>query len=164
MWNSDNPSSRNYAINTCSQVSKSPDPFWTKFQGWYNPTTFSMIEVHQICSEPKSKDDTILPPSRWPKFTGSILNQSSRMIQSCHILDEVHRITSRHMSQDDTIPLHSQRLRSPDHFWTYVPGWYNPIATSLLPLSRKVFPNHTKLVSKVFELYSGQRLRQHITI
>ena len=23
----------------------SPDPFWTKVQGWYNPTTFSMTEI-----------------------------------------------------------------------------------------------------------------------
>ena len=145
MWNSDNASSRNYGINTRYRVPKSPDPFWTKVQGWYNPTTFSMTKVHWICSEPKSKDDTILPPSRWPKFTGSVLNRSprmiqsfhllddrsSRMIQSCYILDDRgHWITSGHMSQDDTIPLHSQGPRSLDHFRVCVKGWYNPTSFS----------------------------------
>ena len=47
-----------------SQVPKSSDPFWTKVQRWYNPTTFSNTEV-----------------------TGSILNKISRMIQSYHILE-----------------------------------------------------------------------------
>ena len=128
LCNSDNPSSCNYEINTHSQVPKSLDLFWTEVQGWYNPTTFSMTEVHRIHSEPKfkddtilphsrwpkftevqgwynpatflmtevhricselnSKDDTILPPSQWPKFTGSVLNWSSRMIQSYHLLDD----------------------------------------------------------------------------
>ena len=59
--------------------------------------------------------------------------------------------------------LHSWGPRSPDHFRASAQGWYNPTATSLLPLSGKVFPNHTKLVSKVFELYSGQRLCQYIS-
>ena len=31
------------------------------------------------------------------------------------------------------------------------------------PLSRKVFSNNTKLVSKVFKLYPRQRLRQYIS-
>ena len=75
----------------------SPDLFWTKVQGWYNPITFSMIEFHRIRSEPKSKDDTILPPSQWPKFIGSVLNRSPRMIQSYHLLDD---------------------RSSPDPFWT----------------------------------------------
>ena len=177
LWNSDNPSSRNYGINTRSRVPKSPDLFWTEVQGWYNPTTFSMTEVHRIHSEPRFKDDTILPPSRWPKFTGSILNRSSRMIQSYHILndqsytgsilnrisrmiqsyrilddwsytgsvlnqisrmiqsyhildDRGHWITSRHMSQDDTIPLHSRRPRSLNHFRESSQGWYNPTSFS----------------------------------
>ena len=167
-----------------------------------------MTEVHRIRSEPKSKDDTILSPSRWPKFTRSILNWSPRMIQSYHLLDDQssldhfwtyvlgwynpssfsktevsrsllgkfpgmipshhilddwsHRITSGHMSRDDTIPLHSRRPRSPGHFWASAQGWYNPTATSLLPLSGKTLSNHTKLISKVFELHSGQRFRQHI--
>ena len=141
LWNLYNPSSRNYRINTRSQVSKftgsilnwiprmiqsyhllddqsSPDPFWTEVQGWYNIATLSMTEVH--------------------------------------------RITSRHMSQDDTIPLHSRILRSSDHFRESSQGWYNPTTTSLLPLSGKVFSNNTKIVSKVFKLYSRQRLRQLI--
>ena len=146
-----------------------------------------MTKVQRICSEPKFKDDTILPPSRWLKsldpfwievhgwynpttismtqVTGSILNWSSWMIQSYHILDDRgHLITSGHMSRDDTIPLHSRGLRSLAHFRASAQGWYNPTATSLLPLFGKVFLNHTKLVSKVFELYSGKKFHQHIII
>ena len=84
-----------------------PDPFWTEVQGWYNPVTLSMTEVHQI-------------------YYG-------------------------HMSWDDTIPLHSRRPRSPDHFRASSQGWYNPTTTSLLPLSGKVFPNHTKSVQTLLE-------------
>ena len=40
------PSFRNYGINTCSRVPKSPDPFWTEVQGWYNPTTFTETEIY----------------------------------------------------------------------------------------------------------------------
>ena len=99
MWNSDNPSSRNYRINTCSWVPKSSDSFWTKVQGWYNTTTFSRTKV-----------------------IGSILDRCPRMIQSLFILDDRgHRITSRHMPQDDTIPLHSRRSRSLDHFREWCP-------------------------------------------
>ena len=58
-------------------------PFWTKVQGWCNPTTFSGTEV-----------------------TGSILDRCPRMIQSLFILeDRSHRITSGQMSWYDTIPL-----------------------------------------------------------
>ena len=108
-------------------------------------------------------------------------------MQSHHIHeDRSHRIYFGHMSQDDTIPLHSRGPRSPDHFGTdvlgwYNPssfsrteardhftasaqGWYNPTATSLLPLLRKVFPNNTKLVSKVLELYPRPRICQHISV
>ena len=115
LWNLDNPSYWNYGINTCSRVPKSPDLFWTEFQGWYNPTTFSMTEFHRIHSEPKFKDDTILPPSRWPKFTGSVLNRSPRMIQSCHLLDD---------------------RSSPDPFWTKVQRWYNPSTFSMAEVHR----------------------------
>ena len=87
------------------------------------------------------------------------------MIQSHHILDDQgHKIYYGQMSRDDTIPLHSRGPNSPYHFRTNVQGWCNPTATSLLPLSRKFFPNNTKLVSKVFKLYMRQRLRQHINV
>ena len=87
------------------------------------------------------------------------------MIQSFHILeDRSHWITSGQISQDDTIPLHSRGSKSPNHFRTSVQEWYNPTATSLLPLSRKVFLNNTNLVSKAFELYWRQRLHQHISV
>ena len=188
----------------------SSDLFWTEVQGWYNPATFSMIEFHQIRSKSKFKDYTILPHSRWSKFTGFVLNRSPRMKQSCHLLDDQSspdpfwtkfqgwynpttfsmtkvtgslldicpgmiqslfiledqglRIILEHMSWDYTIPLHSRGLRPPDHFRADAQGWYNPTATSLLPLLRKVFPNNTKLVSKVFKLYPRQRLRQHISV
>ena len=87
-----------------SRVPKSPDPFWTKVQGWYNPTTFSSTEV-----------------------TRSILNKSSRMIQSYHVLEyRSHRIHSEQNFKDDTILPHSRGPKSPDHFRTNVQGWYNP--------------------------------------
>ena len=72
-------------------------------------------------------------------YTGSVLNRSSRMIQSCHILDDrSHHITSGHMSQDDTIPLHSQRLRSSDHFRASSQGWYNPTTFSTTEVTRLI--------------------------
>ena len=117
------------------------DTFWTEVQGWCNPTTFTGAETF-----------------------GYILNRSSKMMQSHHIHeDRSHRIYFGQMSQDDAIPLHSWGPKSPDHFRTNVQGWDNPTATSLLPLSRKVFLNNTKLVSKVFELNLRQRLHQHIS-
>ena len=138
LWNSNNPSYWNYGINTCSRA-KSLDLFWTEVQGWYNPTTFWMTKVHWIRSEPKFKDDTILPHSWWPKFTRSILNRSSRVIQSFFILDDRgHRITSGHMSWDDTIPLHSRRLRSSDHFREISKGWYNPNSISRTEVTRSL--------------------------
>jgi hypothetical protein len=36
-------------------------------------------------------------------------------------------------------------------------------STTLLPLSREVLSNYTKLVSKVFKLYTRQRLGEHIS-
>ena len=86
-------------------------------------------------------------------------------MQSCFFLGDISlRITLGQVSRDDTISLLSRRQKSTDHFRTSVQGWYNPTATSLLPLSRKVFLNNTKLVTKVFELYPRQRLCQCITI
>ena len=123
LWNSDNPSYWNYGINTCSQVPKSPDLFWTKVQGWYNPTTFLMTEVHRIHSEPKFKDDTILPPSRWLNFTRFVLNRSPRMIQSYHLLDD---------------------WSSPDPFWIEFQGWYNPGTFSMIKFHRIHFEPKSK--------------------
>ena len=125
-----------------SQRPRSSDHFRASAQGWYNPVMFSRTEV-----------------------TRSIMDRCPRMIQSLFILeDRGLRITLGKVPKDDTIPSHSRWPRSPDLLWTDVPGWYNPSATSLLPLSRKVFPNNTKLVLKVFKLYSRQRLRWYIII
>ena len=136
------PKFKDHTILLRSRVLKSPDPFWTKVQGWYNPATFSMTEV-----------------------TRSLLDICPGMIQSLFILEDRGLwITLEHMSWDDTIPVHSRWPRPLDHFRADAQGWYNPTATPLLPLSRKVFPKNTKLVSKVFKLYSWQRLRQHIII
>ena len=130
-----------YNPTTFSMTKVTLDLFWTIVQGWYNPSTLSMTEVHRIRFEPKSKDDTILPPSWWPKLTGSVLNQSSRMIQSYHFLeDRSHWIHYGHMSQDDAITgsilnqgswmIQSYHLlddrSSPNPFWTEFQGWYNP--------------------------------------
>ena len=118
------PKFRDDAIPPHSRRPKSPDLFWTDVLGWYNPSSFSRTEV-----------------------TESLLDICPRMIQSLHILDDrSHRITSGHMSWDDTIPLHSRRPRSPGHFRESVQGWYNPTATSFLPLLRKFFSNNTNLV------------------
>ena len=103
MWNLDNPSSRNYGMNTHSWVLESPDPFWTEVQGWYNPTTFTGTEISgyilnwglgmmqayhfhggwdlRIHFEPRFRDDAI------HHFHGAdtsryILNQGSGMMQS----------------------------------------------------------------------------------
>ena len=146
--------SRDDTIPLHSRRPRSPDHFRESAQGWYNPVTFSRTEVIE-----------------------SIMDKCLGMIQSLFILkDQGLRVTLGQMSQDDTIPLHSRGPRPPDHFGNIprddtihlhsrgprpqyhfrasAQGWYNPTATSLLPLSRKVFPNNTKLVLKVFELYS----------
>ena len=41
-------------------VPKSPNPFWTKVQGGYNPTTFSRTKATGYNLEQMSRDDTIL--------------------------------------------------------------------------------------------------------
>jgi hypothetical protein len=43
-----------------------------------------------------------------------------------------------------------------------VVGWDTIVSSTLLPLSREVVSDYTKLVSKVFKLYTSQRLGQHI--
>ena len=175
MWNSNNPSSRNYGINTCSRVPKSLDSFWTEVQGWYNCTTFLMTEVHWIRSEPNSKDDTILPPSRWPNFTGSILNQSSRMIQSYHIHedwdlrinfelrfrdDAIHHfhgawdllIHFEPKFRDDAIPPHSRGPRPPDTFWTEVQGWCNPTTFMKTKVTGSILYRCPRMIQSLFIL------------
>ena len=133
---------RDDTIPLHSRGPRSPNHFRESAQGWYIPVTFSRTEV-----------------------TGSIMDRCPGMIQSLFILeDRGHRITFGQMSRDDTIHLHSQGLRPSYHFRVGCQGWYDPTTTSLLPLSGKVLPNHTKLVSKVFELYPRQRLCQHIII
>ena len=126
-----NQSSR--MIQSCHLLDdrSSPDPFWTEVQGWYNPATFSMTEVHRIHSEPKSKDDTILPPSRWPKVTGSILNWSPRMIQSCHLLND---------------------RSSPDSSWTEVQGWYNPTTFSMTKITGSLLDICPEMIQSLFIL------------
>ena len=165
MWNSDNPSSRNYRINTRSRVPKSSDLFWTEFQGWYNPTTFLMTKFHRIHSEPKFKDDTILPHSRWPKsqdhfresaqgwynptsflkaeVSESLLDICPKMIQSLFILkDRGLQITLGQVPRDDTIPL--------QHHYS--------------PFRGRSFRTTPILSQKVFELYSRQRIPQHNSV
>ena len=139
---------------------------------------------HRIHSEPKFKDDTILPPSQWPKspdpfrievhrwynpttfsrieVIGSVLNRSSRMIQYYHILEDWSlRIpfwtevqgwcnpatfwgtkASGYLYEpnfkDDAIPLHSLGPKSPDLFWTDVRGWYNPSSFSRIKVTRSL--------------------------
>ena len=117
-------------------------PFWTEVQGWCNPTTFSGTEASGYLSEPKFKDDAILPHSWGPKsldlfwtdvpgwynpssfsmteVTGSLLDKCPRMIQSLFILeDRGHRITLGQVPRDDTIPrqYHYSPFRG-RYFWT----------------------------------------------
>ena len=111
-----------------SQVSKSLDPFLTKVQVWYNPTTFSSTEV-----------------------TRSILSKISRMIQSYHVLEyRSHWIHSKKIFKDDTILPRYRVWKSPDPFWTKFQGWYNPttflstelIGSILNKSSRMIQSNH----------------------
>ena len=130
----------------------SPDPFRTEFQGWYNPTTFTGAKtsgyiLNRGSSIMQSTTFTRAETSKYilnrslgmmqsyhihgAETSRYILNRSSRMMQSHHIHeDRSHRIYFGQMSQDDTIPLHSRGPRSSDHFWTDVPGWYNPSSFS----------------------------------
>ena len=82
--------------------------FGLKFQGWYNPTTFSTTEV------------TVLITGESVPIT---LGLSPRTMQSYHILeDRSHRIDYgrispyhfRTMSKDDAILPHSRQPKSPD--------------------------------------------------
>ena len=116
--------SKDDAILPRSRVPKSPDPFWTKVQGWYNPTTFLSTEV-----------------------TGSVLNKISRMIQSYHILEYwSHRISSEQKFKDDTILPYSQVPNSPDSFWTKVQGWYNPTTFSSTEVTRSILNKSSRMI------------------
>ena len=115
---------KDYTILPHSQGPKSSDPFWTKVHGWYNPTTFSSAVV-----------------------TGSILNKISWVIQSHHILeDRSHRTHSRHISQDDTIPLHSWGPKSSVHFRTSVQGCCNPATFSMTEVTRSVLNKISRMI------------------
>ena len=152
MWNSNNPSSRNYGINTRSRVPKSPYPFWTEVQGWYNPTTFTGTEISGYILNRGSG------MMQSPTFMGGetsryIFNWILGMIQSYHFHggrdlrihfeprfrdDAIHHfhggwdlwIHFQPKFMDDAILPHSRRPKSPDLFWTDVPWWYNPSSFS----------------------------------
>ena len=74
-------------------------------------------------------------------------------------MTEVHRIHSESNFKDDTILLHSRWLRSSDHFWTYVPGWYNPSSFSktevsgwsLLDICPRMIQSHCNITTPPFK-------------
>ena len=87
-------------------------------------------------------------------------------ISACYFMNSyVHgALSPGGLSHGDHVLFTGRRRGDVTHFRESAQGWYNPTATSLLPLLGKFFPNNTKLVSKVFELYSRQRLNKHIII
>ena len=125
----------------------STNHFRTKVQGWCDPTTFLRTEV-----------------------TGSILNKSSRMIQSYHILEYwSHQIHYEPRFKDDTILLHSRGLKSPNavkdkcpgiiqphhilddqshriQFRTNVQGWYNPTTFSKTEVTRSILNKSSGMI------------------
>ena len=75
------------------------------------------------------------------------------MMQSYHILeDRGHWIYYRQMSQDDTIPLHSWRPRSPDHFRESSQGWYNPNTFSRTKVTRSIMDRCPMMIQSLFIL------------
>ena len=100
-------------------------PFWTEVQGWCNPATFSGTEASGYLSEPRFKDDAILPHSRGPKPPYTFLNRSSRMMQSFHILRD-------------------RSLRIP--FWTEVQGWCNPTTFSRTEASGYILNKSSRMI------------------
>ena len=117
--------SKDDAILPHSRGPRSPDPFWTKVQGWYNPTTFSSTEV---IGSVLNKSSGMINPTTFlsTEDTGSVLNKSLGMIQSHHIIEgQSHQICSDQEFKDYTIPPHSRGSKSLDPFWTRVQGWYN---------------------------------------
>ena len=85
------------------------------------------------------------------------------MIQSHHILeDRGHRIYYGQMSQDDTIPLHSRRLRSPGQFRESSQGWHNPTAIiTTPPFGEGLFEPHQASLESVRTLLGTEALSTH---
>ena len=132
-------------------------------------------QSHRIHSEPKFKDDTILPHSRGPRspdtfwtevqgwcnpttFTGAktsgyILNRSSGMMQSHHI--HGGRDLQIHFElkfKDDAIPPNSWILKSRDLFWVDVPGWYNPSSFSSTEVIGSLLDRCPEMIQSLFIL------------
>ena len=113
-----------------SRVLESSDPFWAEVHGWYNPTTFTGTEA-----------------------SGYILNKSSGMMQSHHIHgDRSLQIHFEQKFKDDTIPLHSRRPKSLDHFRTSVQGWYNPNTFSRTKVTGSVLDKCPRMIQYLFIL------------
>ena len=75
------------------------------------------------------------------------------MMQSYHILkDQGHQIYYWQMSLYDTIPLHSRRPRSPDHFREGSQGWYNPIMFSMTEVTGSIMDRCTGMIQSLFIL------------
>ena len=126
-WIRSEPKFKDDTILPHSRGPRSPDTFWTEVQGWCNPTTFMKTEV-----------------------TGSILDRCPRMIQSLFILeDRGHWITFGQMSRDDTIPIHSQRPRSLDHFRENAQEWYNPTTFSRTKVTRYILDRCHKMIQSL---------------
>ena len=162
LWINSEQKFKDDTIPLHSRGEKSLDQFWTKVQGWYNPSWFSRTKV-----------------------TGSVLNKISWMIQSHHILkDRSHQIHFeqefrdyiipphswgpkspshfRRMFKEDTIFLHSWIHKSMDHFRTNVHGWYTPTATSALDISREgLSEQHQACLKNILTLLETKALSIH---
>ena len=133
-----------YTIPPPSREPNPSDLLWTEVHGWYNPTTFLRTEV-----------------------IGSILNKSSRLIQSYQIIEYLnHRIHSEQKLKDDTILLRSRVPKSPDLFWTEVQGWYNPttflrteVTGSVLNKCSGMIQSHHILEDRSHRIHSEQEFR-----
>ena len=85
--------------------------------------------------------------------SGYILDQSSGMMQSDHIHEGCDLwIHFEPKFRDDAIPPHSRRPKSPDLFWTDVPGWYNPSSFSRTEVTGSLLDRCPEMIQSLFIL------------
>ena len=95
------------------------------------------------------------------EVTRSILNRSSRMIQSYHIHgDRDLRIHFEPRFRDDAILPLSRGPRPPDTFWTEVQGWCNPTTFMRVKTSRYIL-NRSSGMMQSYHIHGGWDLRIH---
>ena len=151
-WICSEPKLKDDKILPHSRVPKSPDPFWTKVQGWYNPTTFSSTKVTRSILNRSSRMIQSYYVLEYRSHQ-ILMNRSSRMIQSYHVLEYwSHRIHSELKFKDDTILPHSRVPKSPDPFWIEAQGWYNPATFSRTEVIRFIMDVCPGMIQSLFIL------------